>query len=174
MRTILAMIAVFAVLAGGARWWYDRRMAAYEEQLRICLELEAQGMDAVWNYQGPMVGDAWKWFGGPLFAKPTHIYCDDAQDDAVANVAIRLSQVNVQTLALLGRQIIPQARAAKRGESSDFINALRTHRTLTDLVVDSSIRGTPVEFDAPIYTREDLALLQELLPNVEVHWIDVN
>jgi hypothetical protein len=54
------------------------------------------------------------------------------------------------------------------------IEELRAHPTLHTLVVDASIRGTPVEFEAPIYTREDLALLEKLLPELEIVWIEVN
>jgi hypothetical protein len=102
------------------------------------------------------------------------VYCDDVATEAFPDVAGRLAELEVSTLTLLGRQIVPQARAAASGETNAVIQALRRHPTLQQVVVDASIRGTPAEFEAPIYTREDLALLQELLPELEIVWIEAN
>jgi hypothetical protein len=174
VRTLLVLVGVLAAAAGGGRWWYDQRLADYEAQMSVCAKLEDAEISALWSYQGPMLWDAWKWLDGPLFRQPTHVYCDDATDDAVAEQAGRLAQINVETLTVLGRQILPQARVVQRGEHNALIEALRRHPTLKHLVVDASIRGTPLEFDAPTYTSEDLALLEELLPNLDIQWIEVN
>ena len=149
----MILIAMLAVVGGGARWWYDQRVAEYDRQQRICMELDDARITALWSYQGPTLWDAWKWLDRPLFRQPTHVYCDDATDDAVAEHAGRLARINVQTLTLLGRQIMPHARAAEQGQSNALIDALRAHPTLKHVVVDASIRGTPLEFDSPTYTR---------------------
>jgi hypothetical protein len=174
VRTLLVVIAVLAIAGGAARWWYDQQMARYEAQKIICVGLDRARITALWSYEGPGAWDAWRWLDGPLFRQPTHVYCDSAADDAVAKQAPLLARLNVRTLTVLGRQIVPHARAAERGQTDALIAALRAHPTLKHLVVDASIRGTPLEFDAPTYTREDLALLEKLLPDLEIQWIEVN
>jgi hypothetical protein len=174
MRTLLLAVAVLAVTGGGARWWHDQRMAKYDSQKKVCIELADVRITALWSYEGPRWLNAWKILDGPLFRQPTHVYCDNAADDAVAENALRIGQLNVETLTILGRQIVPHARAVEQGESSRLIDVVRAHPTLKHLVVDASIRGTPLEFDAPTYTVRDRELLEELLPGVEIQWIEVN
>jgi hypothetical protein len=174
MRTMLVAVALIALAIGGGRWWYDSRMEAHETQRRICMALDNDGISMLWSYEGPRAWDAWKWLDGPLFRQPTQVYCDDAADDAVAEAADHLAQLNGVTLNVLGRQVVPHAHTAERGETSPLIDALQAHPTLRRLVVDATIRGTPVEYDAPLYTREDLALLESLLPNLQIDWIEAN
>ena len=157
--------------AGGVRWWYDARVAKYERQRLVTERLGGAGATALWTYVGPTQWNLGTSLDGPAFRRPTHVYCDNVATDAFAGVAGHFAEIEVSTLMLLGRQIMPHART---GTADPVIEALRRHPTLRQVVVDASIRGTPAEFDAPIYTREDLALLEELLPELEIVWVEAN
>jgi hypothetical protein len=175
LRTLLTVSAVVALAAGGVRWWYDARVAEHDRQKLIAGQLTSAKASILWSYVGPRRLELWKLFDGPAFQRPTHAYCDDVTTDAFAEVAPQLTElVGLNTLFVLGRQIMPHARTAHSGDADAVIETLREHSTLRQLVVDASIRGTPAEFEAPIYTREDLALLEEVLPELEIVWIEVN
>jgi hypothetical protein len=174
LRTLLIICTGLALVVGGARWWYDVRMASFDRQKAVVKELHALEAISLWSYVGPTRWDLGKTLDGPLFRRPTHLYCDDVAPEAFPGVVQRLAELEVKTLAVLALHIMPHARAVEAGKPDEVIEALRQHPTLQTIVVDSSIRGTPAEFDQPIYTREDLALLEVLLPNVEIEWIEVN
>lgn len=174
LRTLLLVAAVVAVAAGAVRWWYDGRVAEYERQRRLTASLRETGVSAVWTYVGPTLGDLENRLDGPAFRRPTHVYCDDVPTEAFATIADRLAELEASTLVVLARQIMPHVRADRAGATDGVIAALRRHRSLRRIVVDASIRGTPPEFDAPIYTAEDRALLEQSLPNLEVIWIEAN
>ena len=174
MRTLLTVVAVVALTAGGARWWYNVRIAEYRIQRRLADELVGDGMFAVWTYVGPTTFEAWRWVEGPLFRRPTHAYSDHAADEALADHAATLRELQVETLTTLARQIVPHVRAAAEGKDDPLVAALRGHPTLVNLVIDASIRGTPEGFEQPLYTREDLAAVEAALPKLRVQWIEAN
>jgi hypothetical protein len=176
MRTLLMAIALIVLAIGGARWWYDARIGEYERQKQIFEQhLHPLNVSALLDYTGPSSLENFELFDRPVFWRYTEAYCEDVCDEDFSKAIEQLGLlVDLDKLLVLGRQIVPQARTAQSGEANSVIEALRRHPTLRQVVVDASIRGTPAEFEAPIYTREDLALLEELLPNVEIQWIEVN
>jgi hypothetical protein len=51
IRTLLLAISVIALAIGGARWWYDARIAEYERQRDVALQL-ALSYDAQFKETG--------------------------------------------------------------------------------------------------------------------------
>jgi hypothetical protein len=93
----------------------------------------------------------------------------------LAVVAPHLDELSeLQKLVVLGRQLVPCAYRMRDTGSDVVIESLRRHPSLREIVVDASIRGAPLTIDVQLYTREDLSLLQEVLPNVAIVWIEVN
>lgn len=164
VRTLLAGLAMAAVAAGGMRYWYDLRTAAHRRDRQL-VELP--------NF----AGTTWRWsdvgrFSPEAFRRVEHLWCEDAD---LAEVAPRLHVLDqLKSLQVLARQIVPHARVIESAAADPVVAALRGHHTLRQIVVDASIRGAPLEFDSPIYTREDLARLEAALPELEIVWIEVN
>jgi hypothetical protein len=174
LRTLLALLSLVALIGGGGRYWYNARLAEYERQRLVAERLEARGASIYWSYVGPSWLEAWKALDGPLFRRPTHAYGESVPQPEFAAAVEESGQIDMTTLVVLGRQIMPHAYETKARAGDAVIERLRRHRTLKRLVVDASIRGAPLEYDAPLYTREDKSLLEELLPNVRIDWIEVN
>jgi len=166
--------AVVALAAGGVRWWYDAQLANVQYQLKLTDRLRDEGVAIAWSYTGPRAFKAWRWLPRPLFWTPRYVYAEQAADDVLDKNAAAFAELQMQTMVILARQLAPHVQADAQGRRDPLIDVLRRHPTLKRLVVDASIRGTPAEFDAPIYTREDLALLERVLPNLKIEWIEVN
>jgi hypothetical protein len=165
LRTLMAVSAAAALAAGGLRWRYDQLVAAHDRDLEIVESAEFSRADSLWTD----VTTVWSW----KFRRVEQLRCEECPD--LATLIPRLHELtDLETIQVLARQIIGHASAAADGKADPVIEALRAHPTLHTLVVDASIRGTPLEFEAPIYTREDLARLEEVLPNLKVEWIEVN
>jgi hypothetical protein len=162
MRTLLAGLALAAIAAGGIRYWYDLRTAAHRRDRQL-VELPH------------FAGTTWRWsdigrFSPEAFRRVEHLWCEDAD---LTEVAPRLRVLDqLKSLQVLARQIVPHATVV--GAADPVAAALRRHPTLRQIVVDASIRGAPLEFDAPVYTRADLTRLEAALPNIEIVWIEVN
>ena len=174
LRTLLTAVAVIALTAGGLRWWYDGRIAEaeYERQERLRLELSLS-TDTQLSYFGSDVRRLSRYFDERLFRRVTNAYCEGVDDFAA--IAPRLDEfTSLRRLVVLGRQIIPHARRMRDAGSDAVIESLRRHPSLQEIVVDASIRGAPLDVDIRLYMRDDLALLKELLPNLQVEWIEAN
>jgi hypothetical protein len=172
LRTLLSIVAGIALTIGGARWWYDSRIAEYEQQKEVALQL-ALHYDAQFKETGSGVQWLPRWLDPRLFRRPIIGYCEPVGDMAV--IATHLNEfTELKRLVVLGRQLVPCAYRMRDTGNDLVIESLRQHRSLREIVVDASIRGAPLTTDIQLYTREDLALLEELLPNVQIQWIEVN
>jgi hypothetical protein len=80
----------------------------------------------------------------------------------------------VKSVQVLGRQIVPHATAFQRGESDGVIEAWRRHPTLREVLVDASVRGSPLGDEVELYDQEDLAVLQSALPGMKIVWMEVH
>jgi hypothetical protein len=165
----LALFLALTFTVGALRWWYNAQVA---EHLREVAVIDALGAHARWTYVGPKI---------PVFDKTlaenseltraTHLWLEDVQNpDSCADLLAELRSLD--SLQLLGRQIIPRLESGATGDP--FLTALREHPSLQKIIVDASIRGAPLEPDAPPYTRKDLAKLEAALPHVDIVWIEVN
>ncbi|MBA3482391.1 MAG: hypothetical protein H0T51_11300 [Pirellulales bacterium] len=173
LRTLLIVTAAIVLTAGAMRWWYDSQLAEFARQKRVVAELGKSHVTVAWEFLGPKRMEHSRL--DRVFRRPTNVWFEYITDGELAKTAPRLAELtNLTTAYLLGSQIVPLAREVQAGETNGVIEALRAHPTLRTLVVDASIRGTPAEFDAPIYSRDDLALLEEVLPNLKIEWIEVN
>jgi hypothetical protein len=80
----------------------------------------------------------------------------------------------VESVQVLGRQIVPRAAAFQRDGTDGVIEAWRRHPTLREVLVDASVRGAPLGDEVELYDREDLARLQSALPGVRIVWMEVH
>ncbi|HEX6964055.1 MAG TPA: hypothetical protein VF175_19460 [Lacipirellula sp.] len=172
MRTMLLVFAAAVVLIGSLRWWHDALVAEYRRQEAIVQTLEQGGAEVLWLAYAP------DWLGyvldERLFTTPGIVFFDHVPDDQVAELTKLLPELrDLGTLVIMGRQIIPHARSSAAGETSPVIEHLRRSNVL-QITVDASIRGAPPDADAPPYTREDLKVLQAVLPGPEITWTEVN
>jgi hypothetical protein len=174
LRTLLVVTAAIALTAGAMRWWYDAQVAEYERQKQIVDQLGKLKVTFLWTAAGPdWLTDSWT-LDERVFMRPTHGRFDEVATEAFAEIAAQLEPLDLYQIDVFGRQILPHVDAVRSGRPNDVIDALRRHPTLRRIFVDASIRGTPPEFDAPIYTRKKLAALEAVLPSVSIIWTDVN
>jgi hypothetical protein len=169
LRTLLAIFLVVTMAVGALRWWYNAQVAEHFRETAIVNALDAH---ASWTYVGPKIPG----FGKTLaenskLTRATHLWLDDVPNPE--NFPDLLGELrSVASLQLLARQIIP--RLGDRAAGDPLLAALRRHPSLRKIIVDASIRGAPLEPDAPLYTREDLAKLKAALPELDIVWIEVN
>jgi hypothetical protein len=174
VRTLLIAITAVLLMCGGVRWWYDGRIAEHVQQKLLVDRLGELKVTFLWTAAGPdWLTDSWM-LDERVFMRPTHGRFDEVATEAFAEIAAQLEPLDLYQIDVFGRQILPHVDAARAGRPDDVIDALRRHPTLRRIFVDASIRGTPPELDAPIYTRKDLAALEGVLPNVSIIWTEVN
>ena len=165
LRTMLAALAVVAAAGGGARIWYDRLAAPRRADEAALAANDFQGVTARWN------GAASGWFS--FRRRAVHLWFDDAGDFEAA--AERLGELTaVESVQVLGRQIVPHAVAFERDGSDSVIDAWRRHPALREVLVDASVRGAPLGESVELYDREDLATLQSALPEVKIVWMEAH
>ncbi|RIK71948.1 MAG: hypothetical protein DCC67_19930 [Planctomycetota bacterium] len=165
LRTLLGSLAVASLALGGLRWRYDQ-FAAAERRDRAVVESTAYAKTVCrWK----PAARAWP----AQFSRVEHLWCDDAPQ--LLQLAPQLTDLSeLQSIQVLARQIAGHAATAAQGAADPVIGALRRHGSLRTIIVDATIRGAPLEYDAPLYTRKDKALLEKLLPNVRIEWIEAN
>jgi hypothetical protein len=165
LRTMLGALAVVAAAGGGARVWYDSLAAPRRADEAALAANDFQGVTARWS------GAANDWFS--FRRRAVHLWFDEAADFEAA--AERLSELTaVESVQVLGRQIVSHAEAIQRGESDAVIAAWRRHPTLREVLVDASVRGAPLGGAVELYDQEDLATLQSALPGVKIVWMEVH
>jgi hypothetical protein len=165
VRTMLLVLAAAAVLAGGLRWRYDTLAAAHRRDLEIVQSTAYAKTECRWT----AVTDVWP----TQFVRVEHLWCEQCPE--LTRVAPRLGELSeLKSIQIFARQILGHASLADDGRDDPVIGALRRHPTLEQLVVDATIRGAPLESGAPIATRRDLAMLEKLLPNLQIVWMEVN
>lgn len=172
MRTMLLVFAAAVVLIGSLRWWHDTLLAEYRRQEAIVEELERGGAEVLWIVAGP----DWLWYvlDDRLLTRAGVVFFDNVPNDQVDELTKLLPELgDLETLVILGRQIIPHARASHAGEISPVIEHLR-RSSVHWITVDASIRGAPLGAEAPLYTRDDLKVLEAVLSECEITWTDVN
>ncbi|QDT76058.1 hypothetical protein [Lacipirellula limnantheis] len=164
LMTLLGTIAVAALAAGGARVWYEVKIAPQRADEAALAGREMRGVVA-------RRSEASAWSGGGRRA--VHLWFDEAVDfDAAAS---RLGELSaVASVQALGRQILPHAAAIQRGESDAVIDAWRRHPALREVLIDASVRGAPLGEVVELYDRDDLAMLQAALPGVKIVWMEVH
>jgi hypothetical protein len=169
LRTFLALFLVMTFAIGAVRWWYNAQVAEHNRQLDV---IDSLGAHARWTFVGPRIpGFENTLAENEKLTRATHLWLDEVQNPE--NGADLLDELrSLDSLQLLGRQIIPRLESG--GAVDPFLTALREHPSLQRIIVDASIRGAPLEPDAPHYTRKDLAKLEMALPNVDIVWIEVN
>jgi len=169
LRTLLGLIAAVAILAGLISSAYHARVVEFRRDMQVLAKLESAGITGSSTYVGP---------GGlerhlHQVRRVTRLWCEEATD--LNQVAARLRELDrLEVLQVLARQIVPRADSAAEGKPDPLLRALNNHPSLRQIIVDASIRGAPLEFDAPLYTRKDLAKLEAALPKLEIIWIEVN
>ena len=163
--TLLGAIAVAALAAGGARIWYEARIAPQRADEAALASLELRGVVARRSESASV------WSGGGRRA--VHLWFDEAADfDAGAS---RLGELTaVASVQVLGRQIVQHAEAFLRDGRADVIDAWRRHPALREVLVDASVRGAPLGERVELYDRDDLATLREALPDVKIVWMEVH
>jgi len=165
LRTLLYVLAVTALAAGALRYGYDAQRAAHRRDLSTVLSADYRGTTWRWT----AINSVWP----EQFRRIEHLWCEEAED--LSRVLPRLDELTeLKSLQVLARQIMPHAVAASSGRPDAVIAALRRHPCLDQIIVDASIRGAPLDYDAAPYTREDLAVLQAALPELQIVWIEVN
>jgi hypothetical protein len=162
---MLAALALVAAIGGGTRYWYDVQVAPSRADAAVLASADFRGVTVRWSQPA---ADWWI-----LRRRIAHVWFDEAKDfDAPAR---RLDEVTaVGSVQVLGRQLIPHAAAFQRGEPDAVIEAWRRHPTLRQALVDASVRGAPLGEPVRLYTREDLAILQLALPDLEIVWMEVH
>jgi hypothetical protein len=153
-------------MAGFLRWRYDSFAAAERHDKEV---LQSDGFVQIYEYRWKPAARVWP----TQFRRVEHLWCEDCPD--LSRIAPRIGELTeLQSIQVLLRQILGHAGIAAEGEPDTLIAALRSHPSLRQITVDASIRGAPLESGVPLATRKDLAMLQELLPNLEIVWIEVN
>jgi hypothetical protein len=165
LRTMLAVLALVAAAGGGARVCYDRLAAPRRADEAALAANDFRGVTARWS------GAANGWLS--FRRRAVHLWLDDAAGFEAA--AERLGELTaVDSVQVLGRQIVPHAAAFQRGEPDGVIEAWRRHPALREVLVDASVRGAPLVDGVKLYDREDLATLQAALPEVKIVWMEVH
>lgn len=161
--TLLAVIAVAAITAGGARVWYEVRIAPQRADEAALAGPEMRGVVA-------RRSAASAWSGG---RRAIHLWFDEAEDFGAG--AARLGELTaVASVQVLARQIMPHAEAFRRDGRDVVVDAWRRHPALREVLVDASVRGAPLGEAVELYDRDDLATLQAALPGVEIVWMEVH
>jgi hypothetical protein len=165
MTTLLIASSAAALAAGGARYFYEVKIASQRADEAVMAAPEMRGVVDLW------IGPVSVWRGGGRRA--CHLWFDEAEDFAAAS--LQLGELTaVESVQVLGRQLIPHATAFQGGEPDAVIEAWRRHPTLRQVLVDASVRGAPLGEPVRLYTREDLAMLQLALPDLEIVWMEVH
>ena len=164
LMTLLGAIAIAALAAGGARVWYETQIAPQRA------DAAALGMDA-------MRGVDVRWISAPALwgdmRRARHLWFDDAED--FDSAALRLGELTaVESVQVLGRQIVPHAEAFQRDGSDRVIDAWRRHPTLQEVLVDASVRGAPLGDEVELYDRANLEVVRSALPGVKIVWMEVH
>ena len=163
LMTLLGAIAVAALAAGGARVWYEVQIAPQRADV-AALAKEMRGVNARWISAPALWGD---------MRRARHLWFDDAEH--FDSAALRLGKLTaVESVQVLGRQIMPHAEAFQRDGADEVIEAWRRHPTLRRIEVDASVRGAPLGDRVELYTREDREMLQRALPGVKIVWMEVH
>jgi len=162
---MLATLAATALIAGGGRYWYDLQVRPSRAEALVLGSLEFRDVDHRLSIEAP----AW-W---KLPPRVVHLWFDDAAD--FEGAAVRLDELTaVESVQVLGRQIVPHAEAFQRDGSDPVIDAWRRHPTLREVLVDASVRGAPLGDEVELYDRADLETLRSALPGVKVIWMEVH
>jgi hypothetical protein len=172
LRTFLAIFLALTFAIGALRWWYNAQVAEHFREVAVVDALVSQGAAATWTYVGPKYPGLGKALAeNPKLTRVSHLWLEDVPE--AHNYIDRLGELrSLESVQLLARQIIPRLDV---GATSDpLLMALREHPSLRKIIVDASIRGAPLEPNAPGYTREDLEKLEAALPGIAVVWIEVN
>ena len=165
LRTMLAALALAAVVGGGARVWYDLLARPSRAEALVMGSFDFRDVDLRLSVAAP----AW-W---KLPPRVVHLWFDDAADFEEA--AVRLGELTaVESVQVLGRQIVPHAEAFQRDGSDPVIDAWRRHPTLREVLVDASVRGAPLGDEVELYDRADLEVVRSALPGVKVVWMEVH
>lgn len=163
LLTLLAVIAVAALAAGGARVWYEARIAPQRADEAALATAEMRGVVA-------RRSAASVWSGGQ---RAVHLWFDEAEGFDAA--AARLNELTaVASVQVLTRQIMPHAEAFQRDGRDVVIDTWRRHPALREVLVDASVRGAPLGEAVELYDRDDLAALRAALPGVEIVWMEVH
>jgi hypothetical protein len=162
---MLATLAATALIAGGGRYWYDLQVRPSRAEALVLGSLEFRDVDPRLSIEAP----AW-W---KLPPRVVHLWFDDAAD--FEGAAVRLGELTaVESVQVLGRQIVPHAEAFQRDGSDRVIDAWRRHPTLREVLVDASVRGAPLADEVELYDRDDLETLRSALPGVKIVWMEVH
>lgn len=165
LRTMLATLAAAALAAGGGRYWYDLRVRPSRAEALVLGALEFRDVDPRLSVAAP----AW-WKAPP---RAVHLWFDDAAD--FDGAAVRLGELTaVESVQVLGRQIVPHAEAFRRDGKDPVIDAWRRHPTLREVLVDASVRGAPWGDEVQLYDRADLEVVRSALPGVKIVWMEVH
>lgn len=165
LRTMLAALALAAVVGGGARVWYDRVTAPRRADEAALAASDFRGVATRWS------SAANDWFS--FRRRAAHLWFDDAT--GFESAAERLGELTaVGSVQVLGRQIVPHAEAFQRDGSDPVIDAWRRHPTLREVLVDASVRGAPLGDEVKLYDRADLEVLRSVLPGVKIVWMEVH
>jgi hypothetical protein len=165
VRTLLVVLATGAVAAGVLRWRYNSAAAAQRRDQEVVQSDSFAKTDCRWQSAGRL----WP----RQFRRVEHVWCEECPE--LSRLAPRIGELTeLQSIQVLARQILGHAALANEGEADPLIAALQSHPSLREIIVDASVRGAPLESGAPLATRKDLAMLQAVLPNVEIVWIEVN
>jgi hypothetical protein len=163
--TLMSVSAAAVLAAGGSRVWYEVQIAPQRADEAALASPEMSGVVARRGESASI------WRGGGRRA--VHLWFDEAADfDAGAP---RLDELTaVASVQVLGRQIVPHAEAFRRDGRDEVIDAWRRHPTLQEVLVDASVRGAPLGDRVELYDRDDLATLQEALPDLKIVWMEVH
>lgn len=165
MTTLLVAFATAALAAGGARLWYEVQIAPQRADEAALASPEFRGVVVRWS------GATNEWLN--LQRRAVHVWFDDAEGFETA--AKRLGAFTaVESVQVLGRQIMPHAEAFERDGSDPVIDAWRRHPALREVMVDASVRGAPLGAAVELYDRDDLATLQSALPELKTVWMEVH
>lgn len=165
LRTLLGALALAAGVAGLGRYGYDVQVAPSRRDAAVA---------ASEGFHGVVV----RWSGKPqglsgMFRRATHVWFDEAE--AFDAAAVRVGELTaLESVQVLWRQALPHVERADRGEPDEVIAAWRRHPTLRQVLVDASVRGAPLKDPVELPTREDLAMLQRVLPGMEIVWMEVH
>ena len=164
LTTLLVAFMAAALAAGGARIWYEMRIAPQRADEAALASREFRSVTVRWS------GAPNEWLN--LHRRAVHVWFDESGD--FGGAAKRLGELTaVESVQVLGRQIMPHAVAFQRDGADPVIEAWQRHPALRRVGVDASVRGAPLGDRVELYTREDLEMLQRTLPGVKIEWMEV-
>lgn len=165
LMTLLVVFAIVALAAGGARVWYETRIAPQRADKAALGAPEMRGVVGRW------VGPDSLWRGGGRRAN--HLWLEEAESFEAA--ATQLGELTaVESVFVLGRQIVPHAAAFQRDGTDEVIEAFRRHPTLRRIEVDASVSGATLGDRVELHTHDDLEMLKQALPGVKIVWMEVH